>query len=152
MIRFTHLKLTALALGAAALTASGTLLMAAPASADTADYDGYCYVKKTKDDQKDALIGAAVGGAAGAIFGKKGKKAKSAAIGAAVGGVAGYVIGKNSKEKVVCDGDRYYVYSKAYYDPNPAERGYRLVFFEDRPEGVDLYVRYKGKDVPYSPH
>ena len=156
MIRTSHLKHTLLALGAAALATTGTLGFAAPALADdnvnVQDYDGYCYVKKTKTDQKDAMIGAAAGAAAGALFGKKGKKVKTAAIGAAIGGVAGYVVGKNSKEKLTCDGNRYYVYSKAYYDPRPADSGYRLVFFVDRPEGVTLYVRSGGKDYPYSPH
>lgn len=45
--------------------------------------------------QKGAVIGAAAGGAAGAIIGKKvGSTAKGAIIGAAVGGTAGAIIGR----------------------------------------------------------
>jgi len=51
-----------------------------------------CSMTKT---QKGAVIGAAAGGAAGAVIGKKvGSTAKGAIIGAAVGGVAGAVIGR----------------------------------------------------------
>lgn len=53
--------------------------------------------------QKGAVIGAAAGGAAGAVIGKKvGSTAKGAIIGAAVGGTAGAIIGarmdKQAKE------------------------------------------------------
>ena len=45
--------------------------------------------------QKGAVIGAAAGGAAGAVIGKKvGSTAKGAIIGAAVGGTAGAIIGR----------------------------------------------------------
>ena len=51
-----------------------------------------CSMSKT---QKGAVIGAAAGGAAGAVIGKKvGSTAKGAIIGAAVGGTAGAVIGR----------------------------------------------------------
>src|SRR5687767_2243455 len=51
-----------------------------------------CGMTKT---QKGAVIGAAAGGAAGAVIGKKvGSTAKGAIIGAAVGGTAGAIIGR----------------------------------------------------------
>lgn len=51
-----------------------------------------CSMTKT---QKGAVIGAAAGGAAGAVIGKKvGSTAKGAIIGAAVGGTAGAIIGR----------------------------------------------------------
>jgi outer membrane protein OmpA-like peptidoglycan-associated protein len=51
-----------------------------------------CSMSKT---QKGAVIGAAAGGAAGAVIGKKvGSTAKGAIIGAAVGGTAGAIIGR----------------------------------------------------------
>lgn len=51
-----------------------------------------CSMSRT---QKGAVIGAAAGGAAGAIIGKKvGSTAKGAIIGAAVGGTAGAIIGR----------------------------------------------------------
>lgn len=140
---------TAVAMTAVALVAA----VAAPAFADDgqAHYDGYCYARKDDSAGKDALKGAAIGAAAGAIFGHKKKKVKTAVIGAAVGAGVGYVVGKNSHEKINCADGRYYVYASGYYDPAPADEGYRIVFFQDRPGDVDLYVKTSGgNDAPYN--
>lgn len=142
---------------AVAMTAAAFVFGAvAPAMAydnGQADYDGYCYAKKDDKAGKDALTGAAIGAGLGAIFGKKKKKVKTAVIAGAVGAGVGYVVGKNSHEKIDCEGGRYYVYTKGYYDPPPADQGYRIVFFQDRPENVDLYVRSSsGQDLPYNGH
>ncbi len=137
----------------------GALTMATPAAivpmtaqAQTADYDGYCYVKKEDIAGKDAAIGAAAGAIAGGLLGKKGDKTKTAVVAATVGGVAGYVVGKNSKGKIRCSKGKYYVYSKGYYDPAPAGEGFKVVFFEERPANVDLYTRSGGKDYRYKGH
>lgn len=138
------LKVFALAAGAVSLIAGA----AAPLTASAQSYDGYCYVKKSDLAGKDAAIGAAAGGVAGALFGKKGDKTKTAVIGAAVGGAAGYVIGKNSKEKVRCRGANYYVYTRGYYEPNP-RADHKVVYFEDRPTGMNYYYISKGKVLRY---
>ena len=140
---------------AVAMTAAAFVVgFAAPAMAyDNANYDGYCYAKKSNKERDDALKGAAIGAAAGAIFGKKKKKVQTAVIGAAVGAGVGYVVAKNSKEKIDCSGGRYYVYTGSYYDPTPADEGSKIVFFETRPANVTLYTRdSSGQDVPYSGH
>ncbi len=155
MIR--NLSLSAMAFGAAALTFGSGVGMAVSASAEpvpysqtqSPSYDGYCYAKKTDLAKNDAMVGAAAGALAGTLLGKKGDKVKSAAIGAAVGGAAGYVVAKNSKAKIRCSKGKYFVFTKGYYEPNDPGRGYKTVFFEERPATVDLYVRSKGKDVPY---
>ncbi len=140
---------TAVAMSAVAFVFGATA--SAFAGDGQAHYDGYCYAKKDDSAGKDALKGAAIGAAAGAIFGHKKKKVKTAVIGAAVGAAAGYVVGKNSHEKINCADGRYYVYSGDYYDPAPADQGYRVVFFEDRPGDVDLYVKTSGgQDAPYN--
>lgn len=144
MIRMTRLKVPALVLGAAALTLGGL----APLAASAQSYDGYCYVKKSDLAGKDAAIGAVAGGIAGNLLGKKGDKTKSTAVGAAVGGAAGYVIGKNSKEKVRCRGAEYYVYTKGYYEPAP-RADHKVVYFEDRPAGMNYYYISKGKVLRY---
>lgn len=130
--------------------------VAAPAQAYTggqADYDGYCYARKSNKERDDALKGAAVGAAVGAIFGKKKKKVQTAVVGAAVGAAAGYVVARNSHEKIDCADGRYYVYTGAYYDPPPADDGYKIVFFQDRPADVSLYVKTaNGSDQPYAGH
>ena len=149
-----NLKAATAALGVVAMLAGAGAGM--PASAATPDpvaqsynYDGYCYAKKSDLAGQDAMIGAIGGAIAGDLLGKKGDKTKSAVIGGAVGGAAGYVVGKNSK-KVRCSKGRYYVYTRGYYAPPPAPRGYKEVFFEERPDNVDLYViTKKGKIVPY---
>lgn len=150
-MRITDLKFVALA-AAAALTL-GTALPAAAYSGGQADYDGYCYAKKTNKERDDALKGAAIGAGLGAIFGKKHNKVKTAVIAGAAGAVAGYVVAKNSHEKIDCADSRYYVYTSGYYDPAPADDGYKIVFFQDRPGDVDLFVRgSNGQDIPYNGH
>lgn len=120
-----------------------------PAAAQPHEYDGYCYVKKEDLAGKDAALGAIGGGIAGALLGGK-DKGKSAVVGAAVGGAAGFVVGKNSHQKMRCSKGRYYVYDHGYYDPAPADRGFKVVFFEERPDNnFDLYVIRKGRAVPY---
>ena len=144
---------TAMAVTGATLMLSGVAAVAPmPAAAQPHDYDGYCYVKKDDLAGKDAALGAIGGGIAGALLGGK-NKGKDAVVGAAVGGAAGYVVGKNSHEKVRCSKGRYYVYDHGYYEPAPADRGFRIVFFEDRPDNFDYYtlsrsgrpVRYHGR-------
>jgi len=146
--RFRYVAVAA----ALSLVASGFTVATAQAQTGQANYDGYCYAKQDNSARDDALRGAAIGAAAGAIFGKKKKKVKTAVVGAAVGAGVGYVVSKTSKEKIHCEDNRYYVYSKGYYDPAPADKGYRVVFFEDRPADVDLYVRSHGQDYPYRGH
>ncbi len=122
-----------------------------PVLADTPNYDGYCYAKQSHKERDDALKGAAIGAGLGAIFGKKKHKVKTAVIAGAVGAVAGYVVAKNSHEKIDCNDNRYYVYASGYYDPAPANDGDKIVYFEDRPSGVDLYTRSSsGQDLPYN--
>ncbi len=153
MIR--SLSFSAMALGAAALTLGSGVAVSASADpvpysqTQSTNYDGYCYAKKSDLTKDDAVLGAAAGAIAGTLLGKKGDKVKSAAIGAAVGGAAGYVVSKNSKTKIRCSKGKYFVYTKGYYEPNDPGRGYKTVFFEERPTNVDLYIRAKGKDVPY---
>ena len=137
-------KIFALAAGAVSLIAGA----AAPLTASAQSYDGYCYVKKAVLAGKDAAIGAVAGGIAGNLFGKKGDKTKSTVIGAAVGGAAGYVVGKNSHEKIRCRGANYYVYTKGYYEPNP-RADHKVVYFEDRPAGMNYYYISKGKVLRY---
>ena len=155
MIRFTTLRMPALALAAAAMTFGTGVSLAVSASAEpqpyvaNSSYDGYCYVKKADLAGKDAAIGAAAGALAGGLFGKKGDKTKSAVIGGAVGGVAGYVVGKNSSEKIRCRQANYYVYTRGYYEPS-ARPDHRVVYFEDRPAGMNYYyISSKGKILRY---
>jgi hypothetical protein len=138
------LKVFALAAGAVSLIAGA----AAPLAASAQSYDGYCYVKKSDLAGKDAAIGAVAGGIAGNLLGKKGDKTKSTVIGAAVGGAAGYVVGKNSHEKIRCRGANYYVYTRGYYEPNP-RADHKVVYFEDRPAGMNYYYISKGKPLRY---
>ena len=152
MIRFLKLKMPILGLGAAALALTGSLTLAGLASAQDSRYDGYCYVKKTDLAGQSAAVGAAAGALAGVLLGKKGDKTKDAVVGAAVGGTAGYVVGKNSKATVRCSKGRYYVYTSGFYDPSPADRGYKVVFFEERPSNFDLYVVSKGRVRPFHGH
>ena len=148
-MRKTLLSLTALT-AAAAITFGAIPAYAYDGSGGNADYDGYCYAKKSNKERDDALKGAAVGAGLGAIFGKKKKKVQTAVIAGAVGAVAGYVVAKNSKEKISCSDNRYYVYQNGYYDPAAADDGYKLVFFETRPSDVSLYTRSGGQDTPYN--
>ena len=141
---FSSLKGFVLAAGAVSLIAGA----AAPLTASAQSYDGYCYVKKEDLAGKNAAIGAAAGALAGSLLGKKGDKTKTAVIGGAVGGAAGYVIGKNSSEKVRCRGANYYVYTKGYYEPNP-RADHKVVYFEDRPAGMNYYYIKKGKVLRY---
>jgi hypothetical protein len=147
MARFSPLKAFALVAGAVSLLAGA----AAPLAASAQSYDGYCYVKKSDLAGKDAAIGAAAGAIAGGLFGKKGDKTKSAVIGGAVGGAAGYVVGKNSKEKIRCRGASYYVYTKGQYEPAP-RADHKIVYFEDRPAGMNYYYVSKGKVLRYRGH
>ena len=139
-----NLKTAAAAIGASAMLMG--LGVAAPVSAapdpvaESYDYDGYCYVMKADLAGQDAALGAIGGAIAGNLLSKKGDKTKGTLEGAAVGGAAGFVIGKGSKQKVRCSKGRYYVYTHGYYAPPEAPRGFKIVFFEDRPEGKDLYV------------
>lgn len=142
----SFIKSGILAAGALALSLGAMAPMTA--SAQSGQYDGYCYVKKEDLAGKDAAIGAAAGAIAGGLLGKKGDKTKSAVIGGAVGGVAGYVVGKNSKQKVRCRQANYYVFKHGYYAP--AERdGHRIVYFESRPAGMNYWYIYKGKTYRY---
>ncbi|MDI7774145.1 glycine zipper domain-containing protein [Asticcacaulis sp. EMRT-3] len=143
----TSFRTLVLGAGAAALTLGALAPVAAMAAPSR--YDGYCYAKKTDLAGQNAAIGAAAGALAGGLLGKKGDKTKSAIIGGAVGGAAGYVVGKNSHEKVRCSKGVYYVYKNGYYEPGNAPRGYRVVFFEDRPANVDAYYISKGKTYRY---
>ncbi len=152
-----NLKMAAAALGMTAMLAGATATMPTQAVAQDAahgyDYDGFCYVKKSDLAGKDAALGAIGGAIAGNLLSKKGDKTKGALEGAAVGGAAGFVIGKNSKDKVRCSKGRYYVYTHGYYAPPEAPRGYKEVYFEDRPENVDLYaIDKKGRISPYRGH
>ncbi|MGZ3297769.1 MAG: YMGG-like glycine zipper-containing protein, partial [Asticcacaulis sp.] len=139
-----NLRTATAGLGIVAMVAMcGAVLPAQAAAPDPVaqsyDYDGYCYAKKSDLAGQDAALGAISGAIAGNLLSKKGDKTKGAVIGAGVGGAAGYVVGKNSK-KVRCSKGRYYVYTNGYYAPPPAPRGYKEVFFEERPDNVDLYV------------
>ncbi len=146
-------KSSALALAAAAVTLTAFAASAEPVpygAVKDPTYDGYCYAKKEDVTTKDAVLGAAAGAIAGGLLGKKGDKTKSAAIGAAVGGAAGYIVSKNSKEKIRCSKGKYYVYTKGYYEPADADRGFKVVFFEERPDNVDLYyISSRGKILRY---
>lgn len=155
MTRFTTLRMPALALAAAAMTFGTGVSLAVSASAEpqpyvaNGRYDGYCYVKKSDLAGKDAAIGAAAGALAGGLLGKKGDKTKTAVIGGAVGGVAGYVVGKNSNQKIRCRNASYYVYNKGFYEPS-ARPDHRVVYFEDRPAGMNYYyITSKGKVLRY---
>ncbi len=144
-----NLKTVAALLGATAMMTGISAVAPMPAAAQTQNYDGYCYVKKEDLAGKDAALGAIGGGIAGALLGGK-DKGKSAVVGAAVGGAAGFVIGKGSHQKMRCSKGRYYVYDHGYYDPPPADRGFKVVFFEERPDNnFDLYVMKKGRAVHY---
>jgi len=149
-----NLKTLTAALGVTAImTAFGAAAPMSAAAQDRHDYDGYCYVKKEDTAGKDAALGALGGAIGGALLGKKGDKTKDAVIGGAVGGAAGYVIGKNSHEKVRCSKGRYFIYEHGYYDPPEAGRGYKVVFFEERPDNFDYYVLSKsGRAVRYHGH
>ncbi len=145
-----NLKTMTAALGVTAIVAAFGAAAPMPAAAQGHDYDGYCYVKKEDTAGKDAAIGAIGGAIGGALLGKKGDKTKDAVIGGAVGGAAGYVIGKNSHEKVRCSKGRYFVYAHGYYDPPAADRGFKVVFFEERPGNFDYYTLSKsGRAVRY---
>ncbi len=152
-----NLKTATAILGATAMLAGTGLTMPTQAVAQDAargyDYDGFCYVKKSDLAGKDAALGAIGGAIAGNLFSKKGDKTKGTIEGAAVGGAAGFVIGKNSKDKVRCSKGRYYVYTHGYYAPPEAPRGYKEVYFEERPDNVDLYaIDKKGKISAYHGH
>ena len=144
MTRFSSLKIFALAAGVVSLIGGAV----APMTALAQSYDGYCYVKKEDLAGKNAAIGAAAGALAGSLLGKKGDKTKSAVIGGAVGGAAGYVVGKNSHEKIRCRGADYYVYTKGQYEPAP-RADHKIVYFEDRPSGMNYYYISKGKTYRY---
>ena len=152
MFKHFNLKTATVALGVSALLAGFGVAAPMPAAAQSYNYDGYCYVKKENLAGQDAALGAIGGGIAGALLGGK-HKGTDAVVGAAVGGTAGYVIGKNSNQKVRCSKGRYYVYTHGYYAPPEAPRGYKEVYFEDRPENVDLYaIDKKGRISPYRGH
>jgi hypothetical protein len=146
-------KSATVALGMMAMLAGVGVVTPMSASAQPHDYDGYCYVKKDDLAGHDAALGAIGGALAGGLLGKKGHKGQDALVGAAAGGTAGFVIGKGSKQKVRCSKGRYYVYEHGYYDPAPADRGFNVVFFDERPDNVDLYVVSKsGRVKPYHGH
>lgn len=138
-------------------TAVTLLATAAPASAQSLEmeegvtYDGYCYSKKSDRAVEDALVGAAAGGAAGALLSKKGKKKKGAVIGAVVGGAAGAYVGSEAAKKIKCHDNKYFVYTKSNYKPSHRDK-FKIVYFVERPEGVDLYYKNAaGEEVPYKP-
>lgn len=116
--------------------------------AQSNNYDGYCYSKKSDRATEDALVGGAVGAAAGTLLSKKDKK-KGAVVGGALGAGVGYLVGREAAKKVKCYGDRYYVYTNGFYQPQERAK-FRVVFFEERPEGKYLYVLKNGKEVPYT--
>ena len=150
MINIFNLKTATAMLGATAMLAGFGVAAPMPASAQGHDYDGYCYVKKSDLAGQDAALGAIGGALAGGLLGHKGDKGKDAVVGAAVGGAAGFVVGKNSHQKIRCSKGRYYVYDHGYYTPPPADRGFKEVFFEERPANVDLYVMTRsGRIKPY---
>ncbi len=146
---FNRFKAAGAALGLAAMLASVGAMAPMPAAAQGYNYDGYCYVKKEDLAGRDAALGAIGGGIAGALLGGK-HKGSDAVVGAAVGGTAGYVIGKNSNQKVRCSKGVYYVYTHGYYAAPQAPRGFKEVYFEQRPAGFDLYyMDRKGRIRPY---
>ncbi|MGA9658108.1 MAG: glycine zipper 2TM domain-containing protein [Asticcacaulis sp.] len=165
MIRLSPLKAAVLAVGAFAVPVSvGLSVSAEPVPYNSAaynnssngsyngtssQYDGYCYSKKVDTVGQNAAIGAAAGALAGSLLGKKKKKTQSAVIGAALGAGAGYIVAKNSKEKVECVSKDYYVFDRGYYEPADAPAHQRVVFFEERPADVNLFVVRKGRVVPY---
>jgi hypothetical protein len=121
----------------------------APAMAQSNNYDGYCYSKKSDRATEDALVGGAVGAAAGTLLSKKDKKKKGAVVGGAVGAGVGYLVGREAAKKVKCYGDRYYVFANGFYQPEERAK-FRVVFFDERPEGKYLYVIKNGREVPYT--
>ena len=127
--------------GAIALTAASIAAGLAPTQAAAQSYDGFCYQKESSNTKtKGTVIGAAGGAALGNIVAKKGDKTKGTILGAAVGGIVGNQVGENikdkNKDKATCLNDRYYVYSKGFYTPSPAPKGYKVTYFYDRPAGM----------------
>lgn len=146
---FALMKKTSLSLAALSLLAVVPAHAQSSVDGEVVNPDGYCYVKKSDRAVEDALVGAAAGAVAGTVIAKKGDKKKGAVIGAAAGAGIGALVGSEAAKKVKCYGGQYFVFTKGYYEPIQ-KRKFKIVFFETRPEGVNLYVITKsGKEVPY---
>jgi hypothetical protein len=124
------------------------LLMGAPLAAQAQNYDGYCYQKSSNARTKGTVIGAVAGAAVGSGVAGKGAKTEGGILGAIVGGAIGNQIGKEHKEtsRANCLNSRYYIYDRGYYDPPSPPNGYRTVYFTDRPQYDNYYVRHNGRE------
>ena len=128
------------------LTLASLCLLAVATSAaaqdtDLRSYDGYCYVRSKQAKTTGTVIGVVTGGLIGSQISKN-ERGLGAVAGAAIGGVIGNKVARNGGK---CWHDEYYSYQGHYYDPQPAPKGYTVVFYKDRP-APDLY-----KAVYYDP-
>lgn len=151
----TKFKKTVASVTSLAVAMTMSVSLGAPASAQTltpengVHYDGYCYVKKSDRAVEDALVGAAAGAAIGTVVSKKNKKVKGAVIGAAIGGAAGAAVGSNAAKKITCYQDKYFVYTRSFYEPSFRTK-FKVVYFENRPENMNLYYKgAHGEEIPY---
>ena len=152
MFKRFNLKAAGATLGLAIMLTGAGAVAPVPTMAQGYNYDGYCYVKKEDLAGRDAALGAIGGGIAGALLGGR-HKGQDAVVGAAVGGTAGYVVGRNSNQKVRCSKGHYYVYTHGYYPAPQAPRGFKEVYFEERPADFDLYyIDHRGRVRPYRGH
>jgi uncharacterized protein YcfJ len=118
-------------------------------------YDGYCYQKNSAPRTKGTVIGGLAGAAVGNIVAGNGNKTEGTVLGAVVGAAIGNAIGNEQKKKdkitasANCYNGRYYVYNDGYYEPPVAPDGYRVAYFDTRPNYKVVYVRENGREEQY---
>lgn len=144
----THSKFKTAAMGLA-------LILGLSAGAANA-YDGYCYQKKSAPRTKGTVIGGIAGAAVGNVVAGKGNKTEGTVLGAIAGAAIGNAIGNEQKKKdkaidaANCYKARYYVYNRGYYEPLPPPEGYRVAYFDTRPNYKTVFVRVNDHDEVYS--
>lgn len=123
----------------AAVIAAGA---AAPALAQSNNYDGYCYARQDQAKNTGTAVGAVAGGLIGSQVSKN-ERGLGAIAGAVAGGALGRHIGKSS---VKCLNGEYYSYQNGYYSPGAAPDGYDVVYFNDRPSNSMYSNVYYDRD------
>lgn len=130
-----------------AMAAVGILAAFIPGVANAherAEYDGYCYQKKSEAAADGATAGAIAGAVIGSQVADRGDRGAGAAVGAVAGAAAGAEAGRHS---VKCYEGAYYVFYDGYAPPPPPPPGYTVVFYSSRPPGLvyrPIYVAPRG--------
>jgi len=109
--------------------AAGAPMAAQAQSQGSAQYDGYCYVKKGSNTT-GTVVGAVAGGALGSQVSKN-ERGLGTIAGAVLGGVIGNKVGKSND---TCLNGEYYSYQNGSYTPAYAPDGYNVVYYKSRPD------------------